>query len=326
MKDTSLAALIGRLAVCESCDESPGAGETMDVLTGTVAADCYAVLRVRHTEDQVDVLGGRGLILPDIAHYQGLESPHIIKQALNFPGEPAIALLGSFTCDPFLDKENARSLLMARKSANDVHMVTIAFRRQGDAFNDEEVERFGVVAGVINLLAKSWHLEKSLRVISEKDTLTGLFKFTGFHSSLAREIARARRNDGSVAVGILTLDTGNGMPDDESILSASGIMREQLRSFDILARYGPDELSFALPDLNLEEGVQVSKRLLGQLKESENGTGKAEYYLGLSSYPQDASTTDRLIEIAEAAMSEARDAGTPGVFTWEHDKSNPDSQ
>lgn len=313
----ALAGVVNRLLACSAGGIGGVRGEFLAILDETVRADGFALLRIHGEEGRVDLLAGAGLMLAEPSDVSDLDAPHILKQGRGFPDQPAVSLLGSFNCDPFLDREGTRALLMARGGGRDSYLAFIALRRDSVPFTAADVKRFGAVAGVVDLLERVAALEEILSNHKDRDLVTGLLNFTGFRQALSREIARARRSESSLAVCILSLDPGEDTLGDAGLLTVAGTLTEQLRSFDIVARYGPGSFALVLPELLMEDALKVSERLLGSMRQGIEGFGLG-LYMGLSCYPADASAADRLIEIAEAAMSQAREAGTPGVFKWEH--------
>jgi len=320
-KRQALAKLINRIALFGHAERSREAEEIMAVLEDTVEADGFAVLRVHSSEKSVEVLGSIGLKTPRKYSTERFDAPDITRAVLDFPEKTAIFISGPFNNDPFLSKEDTDSLLISRERTGDQFLATIAIRREESAFTTREVERFGAVASMVNLLGKNAYLE---RTVSQEghDPVTDLPLYAIFYSALNREIARARRGNGAITVGILSVESPENMTEtsrDDLILYITHVVQDQLRSFDIIARYGARGISFMLPDLAGDEGVKVSKRILKGLDEQFGSSDiplEFSCFIGLSAYPVDTSTADRLIEMAEAAMMEASDSGAAGVLLW----------
>jgi diguanylate cyclase (GGDEF)-like protein len=290
----------------------------LDVLDLTVSADAFALLRVNAGDGSVEILGGRGLKTSEERWSGKLEAPYIARQAANFPDKPAIAAIGSFARDPLLAEEQARSLVMSRLGIGEDFLMTLAIRREGKQFSTHEIGRFAAVAGVINLVGRCCHLEQKIEKGQDRDALTGLGQFSSFHEGLVKELSRARRGVGRVTVGIVSLEkTDDAPPSDAQMLTAAGVLGEQLRNFDTLVRYSPVELAFILPDLKGAEGVRVMERVQGEIE-----TALAEFpdpswtCIGLACYPEDAASVERLIEMAEAAANQVREGGKSGVSRW----------
>ncbi len=287
------------------------------ILGETVEADAFAMLQVDPGGENTRILGGSGLRTPVDKWQMQLESPHLAEQTANFPDVPALVVEGSFPDDPFLDEEGVRSLLLKSVADGEMYLVTTAFRRENRSFTRSEVERFAAVSGVINLLGRYCHPEEGPDVSRSTDKLTGLGLFSDFHETMVKELSRARRGGGTVTMGIMSVVPQGPVSADDALLNVSRTFQDQLRNFDTLVRYGSMELAFILPDLRSTEGVRVVDRVMGEIVSLLGGEGDApDIYVGLSCYPEDGATVERMIEMAEAAMNQARDESRPGVYRW----------
>lgn len=319
---TSLSRLINRLLELPLC-EGPRAVEghnqiLVEILGETVDADAFAILQIHPGKRDARILGGSGLRTPIDKWQMPLETPCLAEQTANFPDVSALAVEGSFNDDPFLNREGVCSLLLKPAAVGEMYLVTTAFRRESRSFTPGEVERFAAVSGVINLLGCYCHSEKEPDASKSTDRLTGLGLFSDFHETMVKEISRARRGGGTVTMGIMSVMPQGSVSTDDALLDVTRTFQGQLRNFDTLDRYGSMELAFILPDLRSAEGVRVVDRVMGEIVASLGGVGNApDIYVGLSCYPEDGATVERLIEMAEAAMNQAREESRPGVYRWE---------
>jgi diguanylate cyclase (GGDEF)-like protein len=119
-----------------------------------------------------------------------------------------------------------------------------------------------------------------------------------------------------VTVAILSLDPGDGgAPGEGEVEFAARVLKEELRNFDTITRYSRRELAFILPDLGGDEALKVMERVLGAIT-SERPQDLPAIHVGFSSYPENATTVERLIETAEAAVNLARDKGPSSISRW----------
>jgi len=290
----------------------------VEILGETVDADAFAILQVHPGKENARILGGSGLRTPADKWRMHLETPRLAEQAANFSDESALAVGGSFTDDAFLSLEGVRSLLLKSAAFGEMYLVTTAFRRENRSFTRSEVERFAVVAGVINLLGRYCHPGDEPDASRSTDKLTGLGLFSDFHETMVQELSRARRSGGTVTMGVLSVVPQGADSTDDVLLDVTRTFHGRLRNFDTLVRYGSNELAFILPDLRSTEGLRVVDRVMGEIVSPFGGEGNApDIYVGLSCYPEDGVTVERLIEMAEAALNQARDESRPGVYRWE---------
>ena len=119
-------------------------------------------------------------------------------------------------------------------------------------------------------------------------------------------------------MGIMSVVPKEPVSNDEALLDVTRTFQSHLRNFDTLVRYSSVMLAFIFPELRSTEGVRVLDRVTGEIVSSLGGEGTApEIYVGLSCYPEDGATVERLIEMAEAAMNQALEESRPGVYRWE---------
>jgi GGDEF domain-containing protein len=319
---TSLPKLIIRLLEFPPCEDSKAMEDhyttLVNVLEETVEADAFAILQLHPGKGGARILSGLGLRISVDKRPGQLKTPRLTELAANFPHVPALVVKGPFADDPFLNKEGVRYLLFKAVSVGKVCLVTAAFRRENRAFTSREVEKFAAVSGVINLLGSSSSSKEEADQSGGTDKLTGLGLFSEFHETMVNELSRARRGGGTVAMGIMSVVPKAPVLIDEALLDVARTFQSHLRNFDTLVRYSSMMLAFILPDLRSAEGVRVVNRVTGEIISSLGGEGIApEIYVGLSCYPEDGATVERLIEMAEAAMNQALEEGTPGVYRWE---------
>ena len=97
-------------------------------------------------------------------------------------------------------------------------------------------------------------LERQLEHLADHDPLTGLYNRRRFQEELGRELSYLRRYGGCGAVLMLDLDDLKRVNDhfghavgDELIAGVAALLRERVRSTDVLARMGGDEFAVLLP-------------------------------------------------------------------------------
>ncbi|HEX8089825.1 MAG TPA: GGDEF domain-containing protein, partial [Blastocatellia bacterium] len=84
-----------------------------------------------------------------------------------------------------------------------------------------------------------------------------------------------------------------------------------VRESDFVARYGGDEFVLMLPETSARRAVQMAERVRSQIASHRfNGGVGADIYLtasfGVASFPEHATEAEKLIELADAAMYEAK--------------------
>lgn len=85
----------------------------------------------------------------------------------------------------------------------------------------------------------------------------------------------------------------------------SNILLANIRSTDVAARYGGEEFALILPGVGLKGALGVTERIRRSVK-AECGITVS---LGVSSFPQYASTVEDLIRSADRALYKAKSKG-----------------
>lgn len=111
--------------------------------------------------------------------------------------------------------------------------------------------------------------------LSVTDQLTGIANRRHFDESLKREVGRCQRYGGSLSCMVVDLDGFKDINDryghqvgDKCLQHMAGIVRENSRRHDVVARYGGDEFSVLLPYTSLEAAVKAAEKYIMRLKEN----------------------------------------------------------
>ncbi|WP_226929246.1 putative bifunctional diguanylate cyclase/phosphodiesterase [Janthinobacterium aquaticum] len=181
-------------------------------------------------------------------------------------------------------------------------------------------------AGVAELLvvgrdtSGQHNTEERLRHMATHDALTGLPNRLLLSDRIRMVIAQAARSGQGFSVATIGLDgfkkvnDGLGHPIGDAVLRlAAARLRKTLRDSDTLARAGGDEFVAVLPGSATEAQIKlVTGRLLATLQSPFEVDGHTIYIgasVGVSIYPLHAEDEVRLVALADAAMSRAKETG-----------------
>jgi diguanylate cyclase (GGDEF)-like protein len=168
----------------------------------------------------------------------------------------------------------------------------------------------------------------NLRLLQERrehethDPLTGLFNFRQLRERAAFELARAERHGRSVAFVMIDLDdftlvneSAGREAGDEVLRHWAAALTAQLRSCDLVCRYGADEFLLVLPETADQQADALLARVLGAMRQLAVETDGAAIALtasaGVASFPVDGRTAEELVAKAATTMYTARTGG-PG--------------
>ncbi|WP_317202261.1 bifunctional diguanylate cyclase/phosphodiesterase [Janthinobacterium sp.] len=163
-------------------------------------------------------------------------------------------------------------------------------------------------------------IEDHLRHLATHDALTGLPNRSLLSDRIRMVISHASRSGQGFAVATVGLDgfkkvnDGLGHPIGDAVLRmAAARLRKTLRDSDTLARVGGDEFVAVLPGTASEAQIKlVTGRLIATLQAPFEVDGHTIYVggsVGVAVYPQHAEDEVRLVALADAAMSRAKEMG-----------------
>lgn len=175
-------------------------------------------------------------------------------------------------------------------------------------------------------IEKRKQIEKKLKDMSRRDSLTGLFNRRYFDEMLDIELGRAKRNKSPLCLIMFDIDCFKEYNDRYGHVSGDSCLVEfaeiatglVARKGDIIARYGGEEFAIILPNIELDGAVIFTNKLLEAIQDKNirhdatnvSGLKCITISAGVTSLLpfQDFSATD-LIENADAALYKAKAQG-----------------
>ena len=144
-------------------------------------------------------------------------------------------------------------------SFGDTLGAVVIAHAQRNFFSVDDRSIAQAAADVCATAIKNVLLADELRRVTSTDSLTGVYNQRYFHTVVAQEISRARRYNKRFALAMLDLrafrsiNTALGFDGGDEILCAvAQVLRQQLRSIDILCRYAGDRFALVLPETDRE--------------------------------------------------------------------------
>jgi diguanylate cyclase (GGDEF)-like protein/PAS domain S-box-containing protein len=180
-------------------------------------------------------------------------------------------------------------------------------------------------------------LEEQLEHLAYHDSLTGLPNRTLFREHVELALNRAKRRTETVAVLFIDLDDFKLVNDsfghqigDQLLCQVAEKLRAVARATDVIARQGGDEFLILMADLPplgaesppAEHASKLAQRIGDAFNEPISLHGTDVYVsasVGISLYPQDATSADDLLKRADVAMYTAKDTGRNGYELYTDD-------
>jgi diguanylate cyclase (GGDEF)-like protein len=209
--------------------------------------------------------------------------------------------------------------------------------RNGKADDARMVEKCAlakILADNIGLGIANLKLRESMRNLSIRDPLTGLFNRRYMEESMAQELHRTKRNGTQLAIIMVDIDHFKRFNDDfghdagDAVLRVLGeFLKKHVRGSDIACRYGGEEFILILSPSTVEGARQRAEKIregAGVLKVSHasQDLGAITLSLGVSIFPDHASAIAEGIKAADIALYKAKHDGRNQVVMFE-DEAGP---
>ena len=214
----------------------------------------------------------------------GVELASVIRQRPDYLGLPIV----------FLSAETDRSVQLE------------ALRMGGDDFLTKPIMSTDLI-GSISIRAERY---RNIRSRMSEDSLTGLLNHRRIMESLRNEVSRVTRHGGKLAFVMLDIDHFKRVNDtyghaagDRVIKSLSRLLKQRLRSTDIIGRYGGEEFAIIMPETSLAAAMEVMEEVRQSFAALEHaaGAGAASFNVNLSAGIAAVPKFESVGELREAA-------------------------
>jgi diguanylate cyclase (GGDEF)-like protein/PAS domain S-box-containing protein len=204
-----------------------------------------------------------------------------------------------------------------------VGVITVGRADTAATFTQAECEVFALLGSHAALALANANLVEEVSALAIHDGLTGLYNRRHFDVALDLAIARFKRHApaGSLAAIMFDLDhfgefnRKHGHLAGDTLLREFGeILRNRLRSADIVARYGGEEFIAILEDCGLPEANRLADEVRRELeartvKGADGRPLRATVSAGCAVMHTDEPTKDALLGRADVALYMAKEAG-----------------
>ncbi len=162
--------------------------------------------------------------------------------------------------------------------------------------------------------------------LSNTDHLTGLFNRRFLMECLDKEVQRAGRKDGQLALLMLDIDHFKRINDTHGHLQGDVVLQKvalhiqkELRSYDIAARYGGEEFVAVLPDTSMKEAFNVADRIRLSVQSmrfaGSLSNERVTVSVGVAIFPSPCfNDIDDLLRAADESLYRAKEQGRNRVI------------
>ncbi len=181
---------------------------------------------------------------------------------------------------------------------------------------------------IAGALAKAEKTEAELRYLADHDSLTGLLNRRCFRAKLDRNVSFAARYGGQGAVMIIDIDGLKQVndklghqPGDNLIRRVAEILRERVRTTDIVARLSGDEFAVLVPQADVAGALQLGEDLRAEVAESfpaDSELGMATISVGITMFGGKRNGgPEAVLVAADQAMYRAKEEGRNRIALFE---------
>jgi diguanylate cyclase (GGDEF)-like protein len=175
------------------------------------------------------------------------------------------------------------------------------------------------------ILSESEKRER-MRTLSLTDEITGLYNQRKLLEDLEYYIARYPQEKRPFSLLFIDIDYFKNVNDQfghvvgsQILIDMAEVLKSQLRSTDLVYRYGGDEFIIILPQSSAEESKKIAWRISEAVKKCEFNINQNQKYqlslsIGIAEYPGDANSAKSILEFADKMMYMSKRSGRGKVF------------
>ena len=160
-----------------------------------------------------------------------------------------------------------------------------------------------------------------LSALVATDALTGLYNFRHFKTMLRNEMDRSKRSGIPTSLAMVDLDHFKRVNDtyghevgNQALQHLADILMSEVRTTDIVCRYGGEEFAMIFPETHLNLAIKVADRIRNEIAsrplEIEDGEVTITASMGISVYMKSSILDiDEFIESVDKYLYEAKQSG-----------------
>jgi diguanylate cyclase (GGDEF)-like protein len=193
---------------------------------------------------------------------------------------------------------------------------------------NEDLEFISIIADQVALAIINAKQFEQIKETAITDKLTDLYNRRYFMDILKREIVRCNESKSFLTTAMIDIDdfkhyndTNGHIKGDTLLKNISNILKKEVRSTDIVGRYGGEEFIIIFPDTRNDKALEIIENIRKNIESYDfegkelQPMGKVTISAGLIT-SLDRSLTDKdLIELADKALYEAKTSGKNRVIS-----------
>ncbi len=176
------------------------------------------------------------------------------------------------------------------------------------------------VAYIIKYLLKSRDFEQQYK-LATTDGLTELYNHRFFQEQMIMQVENCKRYNSHFSLILIDIDYFKKFNDkfghqagDAVLKQVSQVLKKNVRSTDVVCRYGGEEMGIILPNADKDEVIITAQKICQAVaakpfKLGNDFESNVTISLGVATYPQDGSKPSELIDKADQGLYNAKENG-----------------
>lgn len=206
---------------------------------------------------------------------------------------------------------------------DDTRAIGLNMQRTRDEFSISQQKAIEAEKRIMELTAELDHIGE----VAHQDYLTGALNRRGMDEALEREFSRADRHNTNLCIAMMDIDHFKKLNDslghatgDQALTHFVKVIKDVLRTTDVVARFGGEEFIIILPATPQEEAVSVITRVQRELTKNffmhKNERVLVTFSAGVAER-RSGESPESLIPRADAALYQAKQSGRNQVIAAE---------
>ncbi len=220
--------------------------------------------------------------------------------------------------------EAGPAMFVAVRQRDPVPGYLAVYRRRARArFNIADTRSMVLLAASLGGALEIVRLSSGTEKLTLSDDLTQVYNARFLRSALKRELRRASRFGQELSVVLAEIDGYETWCEQHGELKGSvllkevaGLLAQQVRSFDLMTRFGGAQFMFVLPQTGWQGAVEVAERMRASIEGHAFSSSQARGVtasFGVASFPREGAEVPALIASSERALARARQQGANRV-------------